>query len=66
MTGAKSARSLFVLAIFAHVSANGGFGRRINFASMDARFHSADIFHCSANDCRNLRSFRSACRAETI
>jgi hypothetical protein len=55
-----------ILAILSHVPASGGFGRRINFGSIDARLHSADIFHCSANDCHNLRSFLLASRAEMI
>jgi len=55
-----------ILAVLPHVPANVGFGRRINFASIDARLHSADIFHCSANDCHNQRSFLLASRAEMI
>jgi len=46
--------------------ANVGFSRRINFDSINARLHSADIFHRSANDCHNVRSFLFASRAEMI
>jgi hypothetical protein len=53
------------MAIRPHMPANVGFGR-INFGSIDARLHSADICHCSANDCHNLRSFLLASRAEMI
>jgi hypothetical protein len=47
------------------VSTNVGFDRCSNFCSIYARFHSADVFHRSANDCHNLRSFLFADLAES-
>jgi hypothetical protein len=40
-----------------HVTSDISFGGRIELRTIDARLSPPDLFHCTANDCHDLRSF---------